>query len=183
MPDENLTRSLTGHLFYEPDATVYAVLDGAAVPELLDRLYGDERPEFECLFRGSLEPDMAEVAPYLVQLEPDADFTRWVLGNGWGNHWGIFAAAPATLGVMRVHFRSLTMVKGPEGRLTYFRFYDPRVLRRYLPTCTPEEREQVFGPVLFYAFEDADPAVMLRAWAAGEQARTEQLPVRVAEKH
>lgn len=36
-----------------------------------------------------------------------------------------------------------------------FRFYDPRVLRLYLPTCTSTELEQVFGPVGTFFTEDA----------------------------
>ena len=44
-----------------------------------------------CLYRGELQPDMAEVAPYLVKLDRDAPFTDWVLDRGWGNHWGVFA--------------------------------------------------------------------------------------------
>ncbi|MCF6281484.1 MAG: DUF4123 domain-containing protein [Candidatus Polarisedimenticolaceae bacterium] len=28
-----------------------------------------------------------------------------------------------------------------------FRFYDPRVLRLYLPTCTGNEAKQFFGPI------------------------------------
>ena len=28
-----------------------------------------------------------------------------------------------------------------------FRYYDPRVLRVYLPTCTPDELEMLFGPI------------------------------------
>ena len=32
---------------------------------------------------GDLEPDMAEVAAYLVLLEVDSPFTQWVLTEGW----------------------------------------------------------------------------------------------------
>ena len=75
---------------------MFAVLDGASAPGLLDKLYGLS-PAFCCLFKGELAPDMAEVAPYLVQLEPDSEFTNWVIGQGWGNHWGIFAATDGDL--------------------------------------------------------------------------------------
>ncbi|MCK7510898.1 MAG: DUF4123 domain-containing protein [Desulfobacterales bacterium] len=69
---------------------VYAVLDGASIKSLGPKLY-NLRPEHVCLYRGRLEPDMAEVAPYLVRLEQDSAFAQWVLGDGWGKHWGIFA--------------------------------------------------------------------------------------------
>ena len=39
------------------------------------------------------------------------------------------------------------MVGAPGGERVYFRFYDPRVLRVYLPTCSSSELKGVFGPV------------------------------------
>jgi len=37
-----------------------------------------------------------------------------------------------------------------------FRWYDPRVLRVYLPTCTASELRTVFGPVERYLVDRAD---------------------------
>ena len=163
MPDEALVRNLRDHLFPEADTTAYALLDGASVPDLRDHLWEHE-PEHACLYSGDLEPDMAEVAPYVVRLEPEADFTAWVLGQGWGRHWGIFAlAGPDTdLRDMRRHFREFTMVRGPDGELLYFRYYDPRVLRVYLPLCNEEEMRSIFGPARCFLLEDEDPNVLLR---------------------
>ena len=134
--------------------TTYAVLDGAAIPDLLDELYANgERPEFACLYRGELEPDIAAVAPYLVRLDPESAFTDWLLTHGWGKHFGIFARSAAGLEMVRRHFRKFLRVKGPEGNILYFRYYDPRVLRVYLPTCVAAETETLFGPVECYMAE------------------------------
>ena len=43
-----------------------------------------------------------------------------------------------------------------------FRWYDPRVLRVYLPTCTVGELREVFGPARAFLVEDVDPGVLLR---------------------
>lgn len=151
---ETVSQALSTHLFPEDgELQTYAVLDGASVPDLLDQLYGDEPPEFVCLYRGELEPDLAEVAPYLVQLKAGSPFTEWLLGNCWGNHWGIFAASTEDIDVIRRHFRNFLMVKDPEGKQLYFRYYDPRVLRIYLPTCNPDEVQSIFGPVHAYLME------------------------------
>ena len=40
--------------------------------------------------------------------------------------------------------------------MMYFRFYDPRVLRIYLPTCTLEESRVFFGPIDGFLVESAD---------------------------
>jgi hypothetical protein len=124
-------------------------------------LYGLQ-PEFACLYRGELAPDLAEVAPYLVRLEPETEFADWLVSEGWGKHWGVFALAHATLREMRQHFRSFLTVYDPEGKPLLFRYYDPRVLRVYLPTCDARELETVFGPVGAYLLEGEDPNELLR---------------------
>jgi hypothetical protein len=148
-------------LYREDAAGIFAVLDGASVPGLRQRL-ADEEPEHVCLYAGELEPDMEEVAPYLVKLVNGDAFTNWVLDRGWGNHWGIFAESSSELPAMRRHFRSLLTVHDPNGKPMLFRYYDPRVLRVFLPTCTSTELNAMFGPVQSYSMEDESGAAMLR---------------------
>jgi len=59
------------------------------------------------------------------------------------------------------------MVHDEAGKPLYFRFYDPRVLRTYLPTCNASELAQIFGPVECYVQEGEDPGVLLRFRQAG----------------
>ncbi len=44
----------------------------------------------------------------------------------------------------------------------YFRYYDPRVMRVYLPTCNAQELAAMFGPIQFYVLEGEKPEEMLR---------------------
>lgn len=157
----DIVQAVGQHLFAEEGSNVFAVLDGASAPDLLDTLDRLE-PEYECLYRGELTPDLQEAAPYLVRLEPASEFTEWVIGQGWGNHWGIFALAAAGLREMRRHFRTLLMVYDNAGKPLYFRYYDPRVLRVYLPTCNAQELATVFGPISSYLLEGEQPNTMLR---------------------
>jgi hypothetical protein len=106
-----------------------------------------------CLYRGDAAVTMAEVAPYLVALDPASRFTSLLLEKGWGNAWGVFLTASVKMEALRAHFRRFIMVQLPNGRSAYFRFYDPRVLRVYLPTCTEEERAALFGPVERFVME------------------------------
>jgi len=132
----------------------FAILDGASVPDLQMRIY-EMRPPHYCLFRGELKPDMAEVAPYVVQLVPGAPFTDWVLaGENFGKHRGIFAQSLHSIKEMRRHFRALVTVNDEQGTPMYFRFYDPRVLRNFLPTCNPDELKTFFGKVETFFAED-----------------------------
>ena len=43
-----------------------------------------------------------------------------------------------------------------------FRFYDPRVLRDFLPQCSPEEVTNFFGPVTQFLMADASGQKLLR---------------------
>lgn len=153
--------SLTETLFAGRTANVFAVLDGASIPDLLDMLY-EHYPEFICLYRGELEPDIAEVAPYLVRLEQNSPITKWILDRGWGNHWGIFAITQVDLTALRQHFRRFLTVHDEQGTPMLFRYYDPRVLRVYLPTCNAEELKTVFGPIVRYVLEGNRPEELLQ---------------------
>ena len=131
----------------DEEEQVCALLDGASVPQLLERMSADPSLEVECLLRGSLGPEMAEVAPYLVRLEPGTEFTNWVVETGWGRHWGTFVTSRQGFRKLRDHLRALTLIYRRDGVPLYFRYYDPRVLRMFLPTCSPQQLKQMFGPV------------------------------------
>jgi len=174
MAKEESKRSLDGVLFSEPGLSLFAVLDGASIDGLPQRLYQD-RPEHYCLFPGDLEPDMAIVAPYVVHLEPASPFTTWVLENGWGRHWGLFAATAANIRWARNHFRALFNVYDPTGKPVFFRFYDPRVLRIFLPIATDRQAEAMFNQIAWYAMEDEDPATLVRFRRLEGQVRKEMV--------
>jgi hypothetical protein len=138
----------------------YALLDAARDERMYPAILRADC-EWTCLYRGDAAVTMAEVAPYLVRLDRASQFTQWLIDEGWGNSWGVFLSAAVTLEIVRAHFRRFVFAQLPDGRNVYFRFYDPRVLRVYLPTCSPEEREMLFGPVERFLMEGADAAETL----------------------
>lgn len=141
-----MPRAELENLLYGEIANVYAVLDGASIPGLPQILFEKSPPNY-CLFRGNLEPDVASVAPYLVGLIKGAPFTDWLLDSKCGQHYGIFATSRQSIQEMRKHVRGIFTVYKESGDPMYFRFYDPRVLTAYLPTCNGGELKSVFGPV------------------------------------
>jgi hypothetical protein len=139
---------------------VFAVLDAARGIEVYDAVRKSRRP-FECLYDGLLPLALEEVAPYLVELERDDPFTARLVAEGWGASWGCFIAAPVELRVLRKHLRRFLKVRTESGQTLVFRYYDPRVLRVYLPTCTPGELETFFGPIERFVVEDAGAGAAL----------------------
>ena len=127
---------------------VYWLLDGARDPKISKLVrYGE--PKFWCLYSGELTPRLRAAAPYLVQLMPSSPDTLKLLSEGWGQAWGIFIVAPAALDMFRVrlHCKKLLRAQTEEGKPLMFRYYDPRVLSTYLPTCTNEEFTKFLGPL------------------------------------
>ncbi len=135
-------------------ARAFALLDGAAQPDLL-AILAHYQPERYCLLRGALAPDLAAVAPYLVALEPEAPFTDWVMSL-WGLSRCVLGVSRRDLHGLNRHFRSLILIEHAD-RQAYFRYYDPVVLRNYLPTCTEVELRAFFGDVEFFLVEFEEP--------------------------
>ena len=82
---------------------------------------------------------------------------------------------------MRNHFRTFLMVYDTEFKPLYFRYYDPRVLRIYLPTCDAEGLATLFGPVVNYFLEDEDPKNALRFRMEGGALVREEMAIAIAE--
>lgn len=131
----------------ENEMQVYAILDGARDSRIVDLLRFSSL-EYACMYAGKLSPALQQAAPYIVHLSPKAEFTRTLLQHARGQSWGIFieAAPDISMEQLRRHFRRLQRVTTEDGQILVFRFYDPRVLRVYLPTCTLSELAQFFGP-------------------------------------
>src|SRR3546814_662901 len=138
------------------EAPVFAVLDGAMVADLPERLRA-AGCDYSCLFSGDLDPMLEAAAPHLVRLRADDRFTDAILREGWNAHWGIvLRTAPGTdLYAVRHHLRRFLRVIGADGKAMFFRFYDPRAFRVVIPTLGGAERRDFFGPVQGFVVEDA----------------------------
>jgi hypothetical protein len=123
---------------------MWAVLDGAKderIYNLVTRCYLGKC----CLFAGELSPELERAAPHLVQVSPRDGVSDSLLTLGWGRAWGIFIQSDDSIRTLRRHLRTLLRVKDEAGRYLLFRYYDPRVLRVYLPTCLDPELKSMFG--------------------------------------
>lgn len=154
--------SLQRMVFAQPQRPVYAVLDGALIDGLPQRLQ-QLAPDARCLFEGPLDPMLAAAAPYLVPLSPDDGIARLILREGWNAHWGIALQAETgtDLRTMRAHLRRVLRVAAPNGTSMLFRFYDPRAFRSVIPVLDAASRKQFFGPILGVFVEGRSPDVVL----------------------
>lgn len=140
--DANLLKQ---HIFNDQSIT-YAILDGALIPNLPAKFDYFSQPHIS-LYRGELGSDIKGVAPYLTVLNAEEDFTNWVLQRSFGSNQGIFILSNLSFVETRKHFRGFLQVYDENSKLLLFRYYDPRVLRTYLPTCSTLELNEFFGEV------------------------------------
>ena len=138
----------------------------AARDERVLTLLQESIDEYRSLYEGPQGTALESVAPYLVQLQKDSRLLGALVQEGWGNHWGIYFTSSASFIEVRRHLRKFLMIEleGDPGRF-YFRFYDPRVLHSFLPTCSAEQRKDFFGPIarLFYETREKPGIVALTA--------------------
>ena len=129
-----------------PRQNVWMIVDGARTIEVFRFLLACHL-EYACLYSGPLTPDLEIAAPYLVQLDHGYRDTHRLIRQAWGNSWGVFLRSETSLKKLRRHLREFLVVRDTKGTRMVFRYYDPRVLRVYLPTCEAGELPTVFGPI------------------------------------
>jgi hypothetical protein len=139
---------------------VFAIVDGARDERIYAAVKGTFLPK-DCLYSGDIPWQLQLTAPYLVQLEREDRFTRYLIDSGWGSSWATFLLTETGIKQLRRHLREFLRVRDESGRRLIFRYYDPRVLRAYLPTCSPAELNTFFGPVTAFITEGENPGEIL----------------------
>lgn len=142
---------------YQP---LYALLDAARDPKIVG-LLRQSKEQYQSLYEGPQAEKLAMFAPYLVRLRPDSPLLEDLVRGGWGKNWGVYLTSSLDPAAARRQFRRFLKALLPDGKEVYFRFYDPRVLRLYLPTCNGEETALFFRSIARYLTEDEVPESLL----------------------
>lgn len=135
---------------------VYAVLDPGGSEEFLSRVLDLPPDRARCLYVKAAFQEHWAIAPYLVQL--DASMVSWLVERVWQEPWGILARSIQQFDDLYRHFRRFMLVKDGEGKPLLFRFYDPRVLRAFLPTWDRRQLERFYGPISEFGYKRAPAA-------------------------
>ncbi len=152
------------------------LLDAARMGPLIDEAKERSRAH-ESLYRGTSSEKLAAVAPYIFQFGWNSHFANWLMKKGWGHSWGVLLKSSYPLSELHKHFRKFLKVQTEAGQSLYFRFYDPRVLRIFLPTCDTAQLREFFGPIDYFIMEDEDPAIAIRYWHENGFLKTDRQPV------
>jgi len=145
---------------------LFAVIDGAQAIELafFARMLGHA---VVTLFEGDMAEQVAHAGPCLIALKPSdtaAFLQKWV--GEIGRNAGILLDTPASLDELFHHLRDIFVVTDEEGQEYFFRYYDPRVFRTFLPTCEDSELREFFGVVSRWLVE-AENGEKYESWSLG----------------
>lgn len=144
---------------------LFAVLD-AARDDRIAELLRESIDASRSLYEGVEGEALADVAPYLVELSTGSALLQKLIVEGWGRRWGVFLSGDLSFDALRRHLRrSVFVVDEETAERLYFRFYDPGVLREYLPTCTAAELLDFMGDIASVFVEGGDYTI--ERWTAG----------------
>jgi uncharacterized protein DUF4123 len=133
------------------DSSTYLIINAAKTSGEISMGY-KLNPKFEFLSHDKTGID----AVCLFDFQFLSSFAAWFQKDGYNKAWGIFAMSPATREELALHFRKFLIVNSEDGDEMYFRLYDPRVLRVFLPSCDEDQLKKFFGPVKKFAMESDD---------------------------
>ena len=139
---------------------LYAVLD-AARNRAIHPLIAASGARLAPLYSGDDAQLMAPFVPYLVQIAPQKPLLAELVAAGWGDCWGVYLTTRQPFESLLDHLCTLWLTADAQGAPAYFRFYDPRVLRREMPQAAAHRRAQIFGDVTAFMLEGEDAATLL----------------------
>jgi hypothetical protein len=180
---------------YDPDAPagVYMLVDGSLwrdVAGIFD-LDAIDLPA-QCLFEGKAAEESGETAPWLVDMsipEPgeagSLSFYRKFFARHWPVGTSLLIQTDASFTAVRQHLRRFTQLPvQDDGRIRFFRFWDPRVLHPFLTIIAddaPRMRRMMMtddGQPLNYIIHDGEADICLSP-DAEKLADTQVMPMRL----
>src|SRR5687767_6328974 len=142
-----MRRSDISRLLWRQAKPIYMLLDSALIGDVSQRLmrlgadWGKAGSNVSSpltlqtvsLYEGKEAIELQDVAPILVAVGESRVFLDGFVEDRWGWACGVYCTSARTFDEVVGHFRKLIKVETEGGELMFFRFYDPRVLRVFLP--------------------------------------------------
>lgn len=163
IPNDRIREKLSN---LSKNCNMYGLVDAAAGDKARSFL-GRVRESAKCLYDGESADVMKDHAPYLVDFRTNPVFLEDFVASLWGNSIGYLVMSDFPVTDLKKHFRKFVYVGLPDGKMAYFRFYDPRVLRAFLLGGTTEHFRQFFFGLAGIAFEAENRRDMNIYWPEG----------------
>ncbi|UOD31885.1 DUF4123 domain-containing protein [Massilia violaceinigra] len=151
----DLTRKALHRLLGERSGTLYVLYDAAADNDLLGDLQRDGVTH-ECLYSGTKEVTLRNVAPYLIPCAQFGADAAAFIDQVW--HRGVTMLVESDAGgdALKIQLKKNSFVRNSEGVECYFRYYDARAFARFVRMANNEQLGQFCGSACrAIYFEDA----------------------------
>ncbi len=170
-PDQEAMETGLAHVFFSPvepyefardpdqppPLRAYALIDASQSPEIAICLEAFNSPA-RCLFDGDAGDDLAEVAPWLVELTRFDDAWDWFVEDGYGKNWGILLHSRLELPRLKTQLKRFLKITDDKGQTFFFKYYRPKHLNAYLPVFDDQQSASFMkGIETIFAEHDKDP--------------------------
>lgn len=168
----------------EKKTNVFCIIDGAGDEKIFPMLKSSDW-DYVCLYRKGVHyegermtDDFAATAPYVITLDPRKITVEKFSMDRIGKHQVIFLESGASTEEVAKHCSGMLKAMDEDGKVFGFRYYDPRVLRVYLPTCTEEELFIFFGDIdtIWVEGEEEDMLEFVKEMETSEEEKAEEKP-------
>ncbi len=132
---------------------IYILYDTALNGPYTFMLLQKEYPVYQSLFQGTKDETLSDVAPYLFVT--DNSLYEKISGPLVSLKALVIIQSDEDIKIVCSHLQKFIYRK-TNGRESYFRFWDARVLRRFLPACSPEELIAFFDGIRSFSIIEED---------------------------
>lgn len=148
------------------DASLYAIVDTGIYREFIDTL-DIENPPHRILFKDAFVPEYENVAPYLVALNREDDFSKALVSKGHGETWLSFVVSRQDIAALAYELKErINVYSEAHEREIIFRFYDPRNMQRYFNMLDEDEKETLFRDIHgHFAYVDVEDTATLNVYS------------------
>jgi hypothetical protein len=132
----------------------YIIIDQASTQDIsyeLEKVF----TKGEVLLQGKYKKMFFDVAPLFCAL--NAETINYAEHHLWGMSAALFVMSSKDEFQLIKTLSANTEIVTDDDEVMFFRYYDPRVLRIFLPTCSKEQLKEFFGAVEYFICEDEDP--------------------------
>jgi hypothetical protein len=175
MGRDQIKTELADYLFLarsgaEEGTHLFCLMDAVSNPHIVPHLVTALPVPSDCLFSGSAKQDLGDQTAWLADVTDDATALETLVDEGYAKGMLSFLLSPLELKPLIRHLKRFTKVRDPEGTEHFFRFYDPKVMRQYLPVFTASQRDMFFSQIICAIFEDTRDSTKLFRFAATDGA-------------
>jgi len=138
---------------------LYAIVDSARNDEIF-KYFLTDTISYRSLFQGKMDVKFFGVSGFLVECRKDSIIFNWLTTKAWGDSCSVFFISKSHFEEVFRHLQKFNRVYLEDDDVVYFRFYDPRVLRLYLPSCNNKEIRTFFGEIESFFMESENPEIL-----------------------